>query len=262
MDILVFVKQVPDDSVEIHLDPASGKPATEAAEKVTNAFDTYALELAARYSEAHGGEVTVAAIGSADCTSMMKNLLAVGAKKAYLFSDAAFEGADEGATAAYLAKLVKKCEAENGQPYGMILCGKESTDEISSQVGARLSEILGTGFVSSVIEVEPQDESLVAKQETEEGYVRYQTAMPAVFTIAKPGYDPRYPNIKAKLAARKAVVPVFTAADAGVEKQAALVSCESYSEPPKRSAGVRIKEKEAEEAVRKALEIMAQDKAL
>ena len=39
MDILVFVKQVPDDSVEIHLDGA-GVPAVKDAEKVTNAFDT------------------------------------------------------------------------------------------------------------------------------------------------------------------------------------------------------------------------------
>ena len=51
MDILVFVKQVPDDSVEIHLDGA-GVPAVKDIEKVTNAFDTYALELAARYTEA------------------------------------------------------------------------------------------------------------------------------------------------------------------------------------------------------------------
>ena len=193
---------------------------------------------------------------------MMKNLLAVGAKKAYLFKDDVFAGADEGATAAYLAKVVKKCEAENGQPYGMILCGKESTDEISGQVGARLAEILGTGFVSSVIEVEPQEEGLVAKQETEEGYIRYSVAQPAVFTIAKPSYDPRYPNIKAKLAARKAVVPVFSAADAEVSAAEAKVSLKGYSEPPKRTAGVRIKEKEAAEAVRKAMEKMLQDKAL
>ena len=92
-------------------------------------------------------------------------------KRQYLFKDDVFAGADEGAVAAYLAKAVKKCEAENGQPYGMIFCGKESTDEISGQVGARLAEILGTGFVSSVIEAEPQGDGLVAKQETEEGYI-------------------------------------------------------------------------------------------
>ena len=102
----------------------------------------------------------------------------------------------------------------------------------------------------------------MAKQETEEGYIRYSVAQPAVFTIAKPAYDPRYPNIKAKLAARKAVVPVFSAADAEVSAAEAKVSLKGYSEPPKRTAGVRIKEKEAAEAVRKAMEKMLQDKAL
>ena len=144
----------------------------------------------------------------------------------------------------------------------MILCGKESTDEISGQVGARLAEILGTGFVSSVIEAEPQGDGLVAKQETEEGYIRYSVAQPAVFTIAKPAYDPRYPNIKAKLAARKAVVPVFSAANADISGEESRVSLKGYSEPPKRSAGIRIKEKEAADAVSKAMEKMLQDKAL
>ena len=56
MEILIFVKQVPDDAVEVRLDPASGKPATGNIDKVANAFDTYALELAARYVEANGGK--------------------------------------------------------------------------------------------------------------------------------------------------------------------------------------------------------------
>ena len=52
MNILVCVKQVPDDFAEIRLDPATGHPATAGAEKVANAFDTYALEMAARLCEA------------------------------------------------------------------------------------------------------------------------------------------------------------------------------------------------------------------
>ena len=113
-----------------------------------------------------------------------------------------------------------------------------------------------------MIEAEPQDDGLVAKQETEEGYIRYSVAQPAVFTIAKPAYDPRYPNIKAKLAARKAVVPVFSAADADISGEESRVALKGYSEPPKRSAGIRIKEKEAADAVSKAMEKMLQDKAL
>lgn len=51
MEILVCTKQVPDDSVEIRLDEASGKPATEGVEPIVNAFDTYALEMAAQFLE-------------------------------------------------------------------------------------------------------------------------------------------------------------------------------------------------------------------
>ena len=262
MDILVCVKQVPDDYAEIRLDPASGKPAVAAVDKVANAFDTYALEMAVRYCEANGGEVTVAAIGPAAADSMMKNLLAVGAKKAYLFSDPVMENGDEAAVAAWLTKVIAKCEAENGKPYGAILCGKESTDEISSQVAARLSELMGVGFVSSVIEIVPQEDKLLAKQETEDGYIQYETSVPAVFSVAKPGYDPRYPSIKSKLAARKAKIPVFSAADAGIEAVEAKAVCVGYQEPPKRSAGVKIQEKEAVDSVSKAMEMLLADKML
>lgn len=42
MEILVCIKQVPDDSVEIHLNPETGTPALESVTPVVNAFDTYA----------------------------------------------------------------------------------------------------------------------------------------------------------------------------------------------------------------------------
>lgn len=262
MRILVFVKQVPDDFVEVRLDPAAGLPAVEGIEKSANAFDAYALEMAVRFCEAEGGEVTAAAIGPETAQSMLKNLLAVGAKKAYLFCDPMFEGGDEAAMAAFLAQAVKKCEQENGAAFDLILCGKESTDEISGQVGARLAERMDLPFVSSVIEVSQEQACLVARQETEDGYIEFETSSPAVYTVAKPGYDPRYPNIRAKMAARKAVIPTFTAQQAGIQPAGARVECLGYSEPPKRAAGIRIQEKEAAEAVRRAIERMAADKAL
>lgn len=260
MNILVCVKQVPDDYVEIRLDGA-GKPATAGVEIVNNAFDTYALELAARYKEANGGSVTVLTLGKDGAQNGLKNLLAVGADKAYLVTPP--EGdTDENGIAAWLACAIQKCRELDGAPYDMILCGKESTDEISGQVGAMLAEKMELPFVSSVVEVEPVDSGLSAKQETEFGYVRYEVAAPAVFTIAKPGYDPRYPSIKNKLAARKAVIPVISAQDAGLEAQPARVTCLGYAEPPRRQAGVKVQEKEAAEAAAKAVALMAEAKVL
>ena len=63
MEILVCIKQVPDDSVEISLNEATGKPALDDVTPVVNAFDTYAEEMAVRLKEAVEGEVTVVSIG-------------------------------------------------------------------------------------------------------------------------------------------------------------------------------------------------------
>ena len=77
MEILVCVKQVPDDSVEISLDPKTGAPALDGVTPVVNAFDTYALEMAVRLKEAAGGEVTVLSIGDESVKNSLKNCLAV-----------------------------------------------------------------------------------------------------------------------------------------------------------------------------------------
>lgn len=255
MNILVCVKQVPDDYTEIRLG-ADGKPATAGVEIVNNAFDTYALELAVRFCEANGGSVTAVTIGSESAQSGLKNLLAVGANKAYLCT--ASGETDEGGTAARLAQAVELCQEQDGVTYDLILCGKESTDEIGSQVGAMLAERLDAAFVSSVVEVEPVDGGVKVRQETGDGGVIYEASTPAVLTIAKPAYDPRYPNIKTKMAARKATIPMLSL----TVEVPVMVTCAGYSEPPKRQAGVVIQEKEAAEAVKKAVAMMAEANVL
>ena len=257
MNILICVKQVPDDYAQVRLDQASGTPDTAEIEIVNNAFDTYALELAARYCETHGGTVTVATVGPESAQSGLKNLLAVGANKAYLFTPNE-SVVDESGVAAYLSQVVKQCEQLNGEPFDLILCGKESTDEISSQVGAMLAETMGLPFVSSVVEVMPVEGGLRARQENEDSSTWYEMPLPAVFTIAKPDYDPRYPTIKNKMAARKAVIPTYS----GLTAQPCRVVCTGYAEPPARQSGVLIQAADGAEAAAKAVAMMADAKVL
>ena len=110
MEILVLIKQVPDDSVEVKLDPATGAPNLNGVEAVVNAFDTYALEMAKRYIEDNGGNVTVATIGDDDATAALRTCLAVGAGKAFLIKDASFAGSDTTAKAYILSKAVAKID--------------------------------------------------------------------------------------------------------------------------------------------------------
>ena len=63
MEILVCLKQVPDDSVEIHLKPGTEEVNLDGVTPVVNAFDTYALEMATRLKEAVGGNITAITVG-------------------------------------------------------------------------------------------------------------------------------------------------------------------------------------------------------
>jgi len=261
MEILVCMKQVPDDSVEIRLG-ASGEPDLSQAEPQGNAFDTYALELAVRFIEANGGTVSVTTVGTENDKVCLKNSLAVGAKSAAQIEEAG--QADAAVTASLLAAGIKKLEADAGKAYDMILCGRESTDYIGGEVGEILAEKLGLPFVTDVVEVTPGDGKVTVKKELESGYAMVELALPCVMTISKPNYDPRYPSIKSKLAARRAVIPTIAKdalglSDGDLEMK---VSHISYQEPPKRAAGVKIQEEDPEAAVAKAFEILAADKVI
>jgi electron transfer flavoprotein beta subunit len=261
MNIILCVKQVPDDSIEIHLDNKTKKPNLNGVTMVANAFDTYALELAVRFVEAHGGNVSVLTVGADDSINTLKNCLAVGAKEAFFAKDDLYANLDAISTADVLADAIHKIEKDKGEKFDLILCGKESTDEITGQVGAILAEKMKTSYVSSAIEINLKDAGMEVHQETEEGYNIVSLESPAVVTVSKPNYDPRYPTIKTKMASRKAVIPTYSAAEIG-EVKGAKVRCIEYVEPPKRAAGIKIKEKDATLAVSAAIEQMKKDKTI
>lgn len=261
MNILICVKQVPDDSIEIHLDNKTQKPNLNGVGLVANAFDTYALELAVRFMEAHGGNVSVLTVGADDSLNTLKNCLAVGAKEAFFVKDDLYADLDAIGTADVLADAIHKIEKDKDKKFDLILCGKESTDEITGQVGPMLAEKLGTSFVSSAIAIDLKDDAMEVHQETDEGYNVVSIASPAVVTVSKPDYDPRYPTIKTKMASRKAVIPTYSATEIGEVKQA-KVRCIEYVEPPKKEAGIKIQEKDVTLAVSAAMEQMKKDKAI
>lgn len=261
MEILICVKQVPDDSIEIRLDKAKKQPNLNGVSMVANAFDTYALELAVRFMEANGGNVSVLNVGAEDSINTLKNCLAVGAKEAFFVKDDLYADLDAIGAANVLADAIQKIEKDKDKKFDLILCGMESTDEITGQVGAMLAERMGTGFVSRAIEVNLKDDAMEVHQETEEGYNVVSLGSPAVVTVSKPEYDPRYPTIKTKMASRKAVIPTYSAAEVGDVKQA-KVRCVEYVEPPKKEAGIKIQEKDVALAVSATMEQMKKDKAI
>lgn len=115
MEILVCLKQVPDDSVEIHLKPGTEEVNLDGVTPVVNAFDTYALEMATRLKEAVGGSITAITVGPEKARDAVKTCLAVGANQGYVISDPTFEDADTLGRSKILAAAIRKLEADAGQ---------------------------------------------------------------------------------------------------------------------------------------------------
>ena len=259
MEILICVKQVPDDSREIHLDPSTMEPDLSRADPQASAFETYGLEMAARYVEQNGGSITLLSVGKEDSVVTLRNCLAVGANNAYLVSEGSDGSRDPYLTAEIIKDSIPKVAEMRGQDFDLVILGKESTDYIDGEVGPILAEIMGSPFVSDVIDFSCEDGKLTVKKELDSEYHIIETELPAVITVAKPNYDPRYPTIKSKMAARKIEIPVLDAPEISAEPRITYLN---YAEPPRRQSGVKIADLEPEEAAAKIIEAIDQDKVL
>ena len=170
MEILVCIKQVPDDSVEIFLDENTQKPDLAKVTPVVNAFDTYALEMAVRLKEAVGGEVTVLSVGDDSVKNSLKNCMAVGADHAYLCKLDDYNETDTFTIAQSLKESKEEIEKQTGKTFDIIFCGKESTDFASAQVGPVLAEMMDIPVITGIVDIEEKDGGVETRQETEEGY--------------------------------------------------------------------------------------------
>ncbi|MGO4971978.1 electron transfer flavoprotein subunit beta/FixA family protein [[Clostridium] aminophilum] len=263
MNILVCIKQVPDDSVEVSVG-ADGKPAIDGITPVVNAFDTYSLEMAARLKESlnDGSEITALCVGPESAKNSLKNCLAVGADYAYLVKCDEVNDMDAMGIAEILKGAVEKLAAGKGK-FDLIFTGKEATDMPLGQTGICLADKLGEAVITNIIDIKAKDGTVVAKHETEEGYRVIEAAVPAVLTVSKPEYDPRYPTIKNKMAARRKPIEELNLselADAG--SYAARIQKIAEYEPPKREAGIKIKEETDEDSAMKAIQMMADAKVI
>lgn len=266
MNILVCVKQVPD-TTEIKIDPITNTLIRAGVPSIVNTFDAYALETAVRLKEKNAGTVTVLSMGPEQAKNALKECLSVGADKAFLVSDRAFGGSDTLATSYILYSAIKHIEKELGV-FDVIFCGKQAIDGDTAQVGPELAEHLNYPQVTYVSEVEFDEKNLLLKRESDEGYDIISAQIPAIITIVKTKYEPRYPTIKSKMAANRAQIPTIAAADLeGID----LSKCGLKGSPTKvkktftpvrTSNCLRIEEDSAQKAAEKLVTILSDAKLI
>jgi len=219
MNIVVCLKQVPG-TTKVKIDPQTNTLVREGIENITNPFDTYALEEGVRIKERCGGKVTALSMGPPQAEEMLREAISTGADEAILISDSAFAGSDTWATAYTLAKAINKLEKCD-----LAICGRQTIDGDTGQVGPELAEILDLPFVAYVSQIEEiSDGHIRIRRMIEEGYEVIETSLPAVITVVKEINVPRLPSLRGLARAKSAVIPVWGAAELGVDKSAVGLS--------------------------------------
>jgi electron transfer flavoprotein beta subunit len=216
MDIVVTVKQVPDPDIpptHFKIDEAARKVVPPAGvAPVMNGYDANALEAALRLKEQVGGKVTVISLGPDSARDTLKRAIAMGADAAVHVNDPSLNDAEGSITAQALAAAIGKLDH-----FDLVLSGRQASDTDGGQVHLGVAQHLGVPAVSPVQKIEEAStESLIAERIVEDGYQRLKIRLPALLGVSSEMNEPRYPPLKGIMAAGRAQIPVWTAADLGL----------------------------------------------
>ena len=194
MKILVFVK------------PVKGE---------ISPFDEAALETALRLKDRTGAEVIAASMAPDSALDRMRALTRVGVDKSVLISDAAFAGSDTAATSYVLSLAAKKLlgitpDKKITENTFLILCGRQSLDGDTAQVGPSVAERLGIPALTCVMSLDVAD----SRADCVTRLGNESVTLPALLTVERIA-PLRFPSMRAR--ARE--VERLDAASLGADKR-------------------------------------------
>jgi len=220
MRIVVCVKHVPDIQAERSLAP-DGRVVRDGGDGTLNELDENAVEAALTLVEAHradggDGEVVVLTVGPDDAEDAVRRGLQMGADTAVQVLDDAIAGSDVFGTVAVLAAAIRYLGAQS--PVDLVVTGMAALDGMTSMVPAALAAALELPQLTLASEV-----TLVAggavriRRELDTATEMLSAPLPALVSVTDQANEPRYPNFKGIMAARKKPVEVLSLADLGID---------------------------------------------
>jgi electron transfer flavoprotein beta subunit len=211
LDIFVAIKQVPDTD-KVKINPETGTMIREGVDSIVNPLDLYAIEVAMRLKEQHGGKITAFTMGPLGAEKALKEAIAMGCDAGALITDRAFSGSDTWATSCVLSHAV----AAMGH-YDMILVGERARMAIRDS--RPLSGAwLGIPILTYIGSLEVYGSTKVtARRLVEEGYQKVEADLPCLVTVVKEIATPRLPTLRGKKFARQTGLTLYSAADLHID---------------------------------------------
>ena len=232
MKVLVPVKRVVDYNVKVRV-KSDGTGVDIANVKMSmNPFDEIAVEEATRLKEKGVvTEVIAVSCGVAQCQETLRTAMAIGADRAILV-----ETTEELQPLA-VAKLLKAL-VEKEQPQ-LVILGKQAIDDDCNQTGQMLAALLGWPQATFASKVDVADGKAVVMREVDGGMETLSLSLPAIVTTDLRLNEPRYVTLPNIMKAKKKQLDRFLPEDLGVDVKPRLKTLK-VSEPPKRSAGIKV----------------------
>lgn len=193
MNILVCIKQVPG-SNNVEVDPVTGVLKRDGVKSKMNPYDLYALEFALSLTEKFGGSVQTITMGPPQAKGIIDEAICMGANGGTVLTDRKFAGADVLATAYTISQGIKSMGN-----FDIIICGKQTTDGDTAQVGAEVSEFLGIPNVANVFSAEEvSDGKIILNASLDEKNVKLSVNLPCLISVDGDINSPRLPSFKVK----------------------------------------------------------------
>ncbi|MBX4261868.1 electron transfer flavoprotein subunit beta/FixA family protein [Clostridium estertheticum] len=208
MEILVCIKQVPGTS-NVEVDPVTGVLKRDGVDSKMNPFDLFALETALKIKESKGGLIKVITMGPPQAKDVIREAYMMGADEGALISDRKFAGADVLATSYTISQGVRKMGK-----FDLILCGKQTTDGDTAQVGPEMAEYLNIPHIANVLKIiELKEKSIVVEMDMANTIEVAEIQFPCLLTVDKDIYQPRLPSYRKKIATKDREIKMITLND-------------------------------------------------
>jgi len=211
MRIIVCVKQIPDPATPYELDPVTHF-VVRPNDQVLDDTDRYGIEVALQLAESADDDATVTLVSMSPSGNLqgIRQALAMGVDRAIIIDDDSLRGADALTTARVLAAAI------SGDGFDVVIAGTESTDGYSGVMPQQLAELLEVPSLTFARKVERDGNTIRIERQTQAGYNVVEAPLPVVLTVTSGVVEPRYPNFKGIMQAKKKPVDVKTCADLGI----------------------------------------------
>lgn len=208
MNILVCVKQVPG-SNNVKVDEETGLLIRPKKGNKLNPKDLFALETALSLKDKLDAHVCALTMGPPQASEALNECVWMGCDEGVLLTDRVFGGADVLATSYTISQGIRRAGT-----FDLILCGKQTTDGDTAQVGAEVAEHLNLPHIANVLEVVDIDDKFVTVKASQENLiVKEKIQLPCLLCLDSDINTPRLPSYVRKKSIPSDCIKSLTFAD-------------------------------------------------